>query len=1158
SLAQNPPSIVSVNPADKSWHIPINTQITIQFSETMDKGSVEDSFCLEDEYGQEIEGTFEWSSTDKTDDTVTFTPSSPLRYATHYQIEVNGRSADGHPLDGYGKQHEYYFITKPRVSDATPPTVVSVYPYDGMTNVSTTVEILCVFSEALDPDSVNTGTITLAGDGISGPDDYSVTYDYGIGIVRIRKNTALSANQQYTVTITTGVRDLRGNWLKEQYQWSFTTGAADTTAPTVVQTIPASGDANVSTYPHIYAIFSEYMERGTFVADNVTLYDDTGGYAVDIAVRTPVDYDDEYGKFDYMEIVPAYGTELVPGHQYTVTISGVADLAQNDLGSYSWSFTVAGSGVDQDPVLLDGIGPYDQISTRYPYGTSYLDLEVGAHDDNTWPLTVSASSSIASYTLDCEGLTEYEYESEHDEGYSPGTHTLSFLVQDGAGNSVSYSRDIFVFDAVPTLNSPSDEATGISTTPTLQWSYSGSLHPWYYQVMVLDGPDPDMAEIVWSTYVGDDNSGTYSASIPEDKALAPLRTYYWYVRGFDFYGNGVTISDMWSFTTGGTPPPEPSFRWVIVRSDDRIWGMYTDVGARVIGPSPADIKELKVTGPDGFTYFFSEDDIIQSEVTGLFFWHAISGVLPDGLYTFTVTDRMGRTATAYIDFYYTSVPRVEASTMSPADNSYVNTTTPTLSWGSVGTGYYYRVMVFSWTRNNILVYKSHWSTATSIQIPSGYLKPNTPYRWRVEVADSPEGKNRSVSEYRHFSTGPPPTDPEYNCDIVWGLVWNSNNYYVGEVRKALGVNIKGPTPTDVAQLSVNGPNGYTYDFTDDDLWFVVGLEGSLYFHGEPYSSDLGDYVFNLQDSQSNTDSYTKTRTSNEEIPVVDRDTFYPPNNAYLHTLTPTFHWGSVSGENRYYRILVTDWMGKYTVYTSRRSPRTWAKIPEGVLRPNASYRWRVDVFDNSSGVAADNRSTSGWYFFTTPSEGYAILHRDGAVWFSDTGWDLSAYYPFSDFAVDMEYGASGPVYILHRDGAVWNSDTGWDLNTPPYYADSDYARDLEFKPSGSYTILHKKGALWNSVSGWFTDTPPYYPDSDYARDMEYRNDEAYVILHKDGAVYDSGSGWNTNTPPYYPGSSYARDLEFRADEVNYVILHKDGALWSTDGGWVLDQPPYYA
>ncbi len=75
--------------------------------------------------------------------------------------------------------------------------------------------------------------------------------------------------------------------------------------------------------------------------------------------------------------------------------------------------------------------------------------------------------------------------------------------------------------------------------------------------------------------------------------------------------------------------------------------------------------------------------------------------------------------------------------------------------------------------------------------------------------------------------------------------------------------------------------------------------------------------------------------------------------------------------------------------------------------------------------------------------------------------------------------------ILHRDGAIWYSDTGWELGTPPYYVDTDYARALELV-EGGYLILHKEGAIYDSVDGWNMSTPPYYPGSEWAVDLEVR------------------------------------------------------------------------
>lgn len=121
--------------------------------------------------------------------------------------------------------------------------------------------------------------------------------------------------------------------------------------------------------------------------------------------------------------------------------------------------------------------------------------------------------------------------------------------------------------------------------------------------------------------------------------------------------------------------------------------------------------------------------------------------------------------------------------------------------------------------------------------------------------------------------------------------------------------------------------------------------------------------------------------------------------------------------------------------------------------------------------------------------------------------------------------ASLGYVILHKDGAIYDSATGWLLTAPPYYPGTNYAVDLKLG-QGGYVLLHKDGAVWSSSGGWTLTAPPYYPGTAYARALELVGSN-YVILHKDGAIYNSATGWITTTPPYYPGTGYAVDLKVR-------------------------------
>jgi uncharacterized repeat protein (TIGR02543 family) len=110
-------------------------------------------------------------------------------------------------------------------SDTTPPTVSSVSPANGATNVNTTVNITATFSEAIDPATINATTFVLR-DSLSNLVPASVTYNAATKIAVLNPTSSLSILTSYTATVNggaSGVKDLRGNAMSANYTWSFTT-----------------------------------------------------------------------------------------------------------------------------------------------------------------------------------------------------------------------------------------------------------------------------------------------------------------------------------------------------------------------------------------------------------------------------------------------------------------------------------------------------------------------------------------------------------------------------------------------------------------------------------------------------------------------------------------------------------------------------------------------------------------------------------------------------------------------------------------------------------------------------------------------------------------------------------------------------------------------
>ena len=111
------------------------------------------------------------------------------------------------------------FYLWPVRSDATLPTVSSTTPANGATSVAVSVAITATFSKAMDASTINTGTFLLNDDAthITGTVKYSgVTATF-------TPTTNLDYDTEYTAIITTGAKDLAGNALQGDYQWSFTT-----------------------------------------------------------------------------------------------------------------------------------------------------------------------------------------------------------------------------------------------------------------------------------------------------------------------------------------------------------------------------------------------------------------------------------------------------------------------------------------------------------------------------------------------------------------------------------------------------------------------------------------------------------------------------------------------------------------------------------------------------------------------------------------------------------------------------------------------------------------------------------------------------------------------------------------------------------------------
>jgi hypothetical protein len=279
--------------------------------------------------GATVVGTVTFSGT-----TATFTPTAFLSPSTMYTatITTGAQSPAGNSL---GTNHVWMFTT------GTIPSVTSTNPTNGAMNVPINQKITATFSEAMNPTTItaaSTFTLAVTAGGAVVPG--TVTYVAASNTATFAPTANLLPSTQYTATITTAAQSAAaGNGLAANYVWSFTTGlTADTTAPTVISTIPASGAIAVPTNQTISATFSKVMDSATITA--------TGTFTLAVAgvggaaVSGTVSYTGSIATF-----TPS--SALTPSTEFTATITTAAqDLSGNALAAnYVWSFTT-GTGPD--------------------------------------------------------------------------------------------------------------------------------------------------------------------------------------------------------------------------------------------------------------------------------------------------------------------------------------------------------------------------------------------------------------------------------------------------------------------------------------------------------------------------------------------------------------------------------------------------------------------------------------------------------------------------------------------------------------------------------------------------------------------------------------------------------------------------------------------
>ncbi|MBI4652501.1 Ig-like domain-containing protein [Candidatus Desantisbacteria bacterium] len=315
------PQVIAISPQDKEINISTSMAISVKFSEDIDAGSInETSFQVEQAEGLrlKVEGEVTYNNR-----VATFIPANILEPNTIYTVTITNGIKDiaGNALV---ENYVWNFTT----IDTIPPEIVTINPIDKANGVPIDTVVAIKFSEEMDGASVNGNTFQVEqAEGLRLKVEGEVTYNNRIAT--FTPTSPLESNAIYAAAITTGVKDLAGNTLPQEYTWSF--GTLDMIPPQVVSVNPADGAKRENVNAVLTVSFSENIDE-TSVNGNTFQVEKAEGLR--LKVEGKVTYNNRVATFIPM-------SSLEPNAIYTVTIAkNVKDLAGNEmLQDYIWSFS---------------------------------------------------------------------------------------------------------------------------------------------------------------------------------------------------------------------------------------------------------------------------------------------------------------------------------------------------------------------------------------------------------------------------------------------------------------------------------------------------------------------------------------------------------------------------------------------------------------------------------------------------------------------------------------------------------------------------------------------------------------------------------------------------------------------------------------------------
>jgi hypothetical protein len=540
----DPPTIVYQNITDNQTNIPITTSVLVKFSELVN-GINSSYFTLKKLDNTPVAAqsiTFNSSTKE-----ATFQPAASLTEGTGYRVTLTGDITDN--AGNHLVEYSWTFIT----ADNTKPVVTSKNP-GAVGNVAVNSNVSVIFSESVT--GVGTSTFTLERSSDELLISAGIVYNDITKTATLTPDVPLDYSTQYTVTLSSGIKDNFNNSLN-QVIWDFTTGIMpDTTPPAITGTSPAADATGVSLNADITATFSEDITG----ADSSSIILKQG------ATQLPalITYD---ALSKTVTINP--NASLSYSTTYSVTVAGapsttIMDNALNKFAAdYTWSFTTV---ADITPPIVTGETPALNATNIPINGATVKAIfseSVTGVSTSTFTLRKRGAGSDTSATVlyDSGTKTATLTPSVVLDGSSIYDITLTGGIKDTANNSLSpdpttWSFTTTIADITPptvSTQSPLNGATSVSLNTTVSATFSEDVTGVSGTSFTLKRTSDSNPVSAAVTYV----SGSKTATLVPDTSLEYNTQYTATLTAAIKDNSNNPLSQVtWSFTTGvDTTPP---------------------------------------------------------------------------------------------------------------------------------------------------------------------------------------------------------------------------------------------------------------------------------------------------------------------------------------------------------------------------------------------------------------------------------------------------------------------------------------------------------------------------------------------------------------------------------------------------------------------------